>query len=222
MKENITLSIFLLALFFSSVHICNGQLISHINYDEIEVSEYQIEKQQGAAVLEMAYAQHRINNPEIWSEVSTSAEVLSVDLIFTKYPRKRNDWITDYDFLLNARIKNLMKLIPGLKGNAQVQWNIVLQNKCVKEPEAQAMFHGAVVRYSKTEEQIITTSLDSQEILKEIDKTPLTPVKLVEKTPEPTDGERYMYMGFYDVDKMLKGKLPIKDSLIFHIFNRNP
>jgi len=83
-------------------------------------------------------------------------------------------------------------------------------------------FHGAVVHYKKVEAQIITTSLDSQEIVKEEDKIALPPLKVTKKQPEPTDGEKYRYMGFYDVDKMLKGKLPIKDSLIFHIFNRHP
>ncbi len=202
--------------------ISSDRLISQLNLKEMEVTEYKAKQGNGTAILNMAYAQHKIDNPEAWENVKQHAEVNAVDLVFTKYPRHKKDWITDYDYLLNARVKNIMNLIPCLKQNKSVQWNIILQNKCVKEPEAMAMFHGAIVHYDKQEPKPIFAALDSAEIERELDKTPFKPIKSKEKAPEPTDGEKYRYIGFYDVYRILNGKLPIKDSLIFHVFERNP
>ena len=223
MTFTIYTQIFLL-FFVSVIYTSSAQVLSELNYKEIEVIEYEVGKDSNMAVLEMAYAQHTIDNPEVWKSVGDNASVESVDLVFTKYPRHKRDWITDYDFLLNARVKNIMDLVPCLKQNKSVKWNIVLQNKCVKEPEAMAMFHGAVVHYKKEEPEPVIGSAGLSQTENEIDRIPPKPKPILEKkdAPEPTDGDRYKYIGFYDVHQILHGKLPIKDSLIFHVFERNP
>ncbi|UZR93865.1 hypothetical protein [Chondrinema litorale] len=224
MKMMFTRVFFLLAIFLTTCISITAQELSNLEYQEVELSEYKFDSNRNAAVLEMAYAEHKIKNPESWQQVAQNNKVLEVDLIFTKYPRHKKDWITDYDYLLNKRIDNLMNLIPCLKENKDIKWNIVLQNKCVKENEAQDMFHGAVVRYEPL--AVVNDTNPTKEVKEEdtIDISKIDPKIEIDLNSEKVvcDGEKYRYMNFYDVVQMINGKLDLNDSLIFHVLNRNP
>lgn len=94
--------------------------------------------------LEMGYAQSKIKNPEekgAWQ----GKEVHRVQLVFTKYPLKREDWLIDYEVLLQRRLKAVYELDSSLLTNPRIAWEYVLQTDCETESEAKKLFHGVVV-----------------------------------------------------------------------------
>ena len=99
-------------------------------------------------VLQMGYAQYKLQNREDWAGKTYKKHITSVDLVFTQYPVNKADWLTDYDWLLEKRIETLQEAIPELRNPThRIRWNIILQTDCPDEATAQARFHGAVIRY---------------------------------------------------------------------------
>ncbi len=119
----------------------------NFNFSVEEVERYTIPYKSGLCVLEMAYAQSKILNPQDWQAKDDIYKIKNVDLIFTKYPKKKQDWLTNYDTLLKKRIHRIRKLIPELQNDTTVRWRIILQTDCQSNEEAQSMFHGVVINY---------------------------------------------------------------------------
>ena len=113
-----------------------------------KVPEYLLQKDDVHLVLYMDYADHKIQNPLDWLSVSKSKRIYEVDIIFSEYPKRKQDWITHYDTLLRRRITELQELIPKLKTSSAVQWNIISQTACESEDDAKQMFHGVVLKLS--------------------------------------------------------------------------
>jgi len=112
---------------------------AQITYSEVPV--YDIPQSKYLAVLDMGYANAGIKNTIDWETDKRKRQVVIVDLVFTQYPRSKEDWKTNYDTLLNRRISALQALIPQLKQDERVKWNLVLQTNCTSEAEAKDMFH---------------------------------------------------------------------------------
>ncbi len=140
-------SIFLLLLSSFSC-FATDSLLTKIDWQYVEVPVYkQHESFAGQTTLQMGYANHKIQNPRIWSEDIRKKYIYEVDLVLSKYPTNREKWITNYDTLMRNRVKALYELIPELEQNTRITWNIVLQTDCQTENEAKEMFHGAVIKY---------------------------------------------------------------------------
>jgi len=113
----------------------------------IEVPVYHSKPGHHQTILHMAYASQEIGNKETWENKDHRKQVYEVDLVFSAYPKKKEDWITSYQSLLERRIEELKKLEPTLGSDTSVRWNLVLQTQCVNEEQAKKLFHGAVFRF---------------------------------------------------------------------------
>ncbi|MEX0967769.1 MAG: hypothetical protein WD077_11065 [Bacteroidia bacterium] len=122
-------------------------LSSQIRAKEVLVPTYQMGTTEHEVVLRMSYARPEIHNPKAWQNDDKQKVVYEIDLVFTRYPHKKMDWITNYDTLLEDRLKAIQALDPTLVRNRFIRWNFVLQTSCETEPKAMQMFHGVVFKY---------------------------------------------------------------------------
>jgi hypothetical protein len=122
----------------------------NIQWSKLKTTEtpvYKLKSGSRQAILNMGYASQEITNKEAWNNKNNQKKVYEVDLVFTAYPKKKEDWITSYQYLLNNRISELIKMEPTLGSDTSVRWNLVLQTQCENEEEAKKLFHGAVFRF---------------------------------------------------------------------------
>lgn len=100
----------------------------------------------GGLVFYMEYASAYIKNPEALILAGKNKELISVEIIFSSYPKKPEDWIRNYDSLLQARI-NAAIALDNRASDSEVSWKIIQQNKCNSDNEARELFHGLVFYY---------------------------------------------------------------------------
>ena len=115
-------------------------------YSVEQIDVYTPNYYRGEAVLKMDYASSIIKNPKSW-KTSDNSEIISVSLIFSDYPKRKTDWIINYDTLLNHRIRALKRIIPQIDSMPQVTWKVIFQTACQNEEEARKLFHGIVIKY---------------------------------------------------------------------------
>lgn len=121
-----------------------GQKYS-VQAETSEVETYKITTNLHYSLLHMDYASSIIQDADLWS--LKNKKITEVDIVFTAYPKKKQDWITNYDWLLNKRIEALQTLEPSLR-DPLIKWNFILQTACETEQEAKRMFHGAIIKYT--------------------------------------------------------------------------
>lgn len=193
MKTSLTryfLSLFILFSFFS----LTAQVQPSQTPTLVEVPVYVPSVLNDFTKLEMAYAESSIAN----SEDSTNwqgKKVVQVDIVFTKYPLKREDWLTAYDVLLQRRLKALHDVDPALFADSSITWNYVLQTDCNTEPEAKKLFHGVVVHTQRTGRY---TSLSDS-------------------------GRRYRsgYSSMSTVEEITFGRKEVRDSTVVNVLTRH-
>ncbi|HBS85236.1 MAG: hypothetical protein A2W91_04725 [Bacteroidetes bacterium GWF2_38_335] len=112
-------------------------------YNEIPV--FIKSKSEKTVVLENGYADYRIKNPADWTLIE-NAVPYQVDVVFTKYPWNKSDWLTNYYDLLSKRLDELFSIDPKLN-NPAIKWNLVLQTNCKSEDETRTYFHGIIIKY---------------------------------------------------------------------------
>lgn len=126
-------------------------------------SEHPIYKPQlskSIVLLENGYVKSKILNPEKWSQQKDKIAVIQIDIIFTKYPKEKEFWKTDYYELLAARLKELFKIDSTLNDNS-FEWNIILQTNCNNEEQAAKLFHGIAIHYVNIDQVIKESSKDA-------------------------------------------------------------
>lgn len=170
---------------------------------EIPVFEEKVEEDQ--MLLENGYASYEFQNPNEWSPQGNEMIPLEVTVIFTKYPKSKEFWLTDYHWLLARRLEALFKLDPRFNSKG-IPFKILLQTDCDNEPEAMQLFHGMLVTYAplkKPEQQETATKpVETEEQKKQVTRTSSAAEKRI---------ERFMK------------KLPeFKDSTVYHVLERNP
>jgi hypothetical protein len=188
----------LLLLYISSI---NAQDLSFINKNTFEVPIYQVNAKQKHVTLSMAYASSEITNKESWNNTKKNKIVTEVDLVFTSYPKSKEEWVTDYNYLLKKRIEEIKKIEPSV-GNKEVKWNFILQTKCTTEEEASRMFHGAVFKF-----KFINPS-----------KEPLA--SSIHKPKPGNIMEDYEAIQS-EVEEVVYGVSSFSDSIVYKTFSRN-
>ena len=144
----------------------NGQQLSFQEVKEITV--YEDTKKGNETRLDMGYAKYEIRNPMEWTEDERTKKVFHVELVLTKYPSNTKRWVTNYDTLMNRRIRAVQTLLPELKEATTITWRITLQTNCVTEAEAMQLFHGAVIHYKvKPSKHMRTAMMDIRGIISE-------------------------------------------------------
>lgn len=117
-----------------------------------EVPIYRYEFEDSTLLFENGYASPMIVNADEWPPQGLQVIPTQVKVIFTKYPKDNDFWLTDYHWLLAKRLENLFSIDPRFNDLA-VEFKIVLQNDCENEPEAMQLFHGIEVHYKKAPEK---------------------------------------------------------------------
>ena len=117
-----------------------------IRLQRIEIPFYTFAEFTPQVALRMEYAQFDIGNADEWKEKSVRNIPYEVDLVFTKYPKNLKRWRTNYDDLVNDRMKTLLAMDSAFR-HPSVKWNMILQTKPETEEEAKQYFHGFVIKY---------------------------------------------------------------------------
>jgi hypothetical protein len=160
-----------------------------------EVEVYKINQPAGYQILNMGYASSVIENSEVWK--NTNKIIREVDLVFTAYPKNKSSWITNYDHLLNQRIKALEVLEPSLVGNDKVKWNFILQTGCHSEEDAKKMFHGAVFKFTCVIPPVKKERSITSQVAEEIETI------------------------YNEIETTVYGMAEMQDSVVFKTFSRN-
>lgn len=174
------------------------EYLSDILFKEvIEVPVYQFDTTENTLTFRVDYAKPIIKNPKTWQRMPKENVPYQVDLIYTKYPFKFEDWRTNYDTLLIKRIENIKASQPLLR-ESSVRWRFILQTNCKTEPEAMKMFHGYVVYhhlvpkpaplpvYEVGLEKTSSSSIEKETIVKEKEKVAETPNSTLKTYPVTT------------------------------------
>lgn len=91
-------------------------------------------------VLEYGYASGDFNKG---ANINVDpANIDTIQIIFTQYPKWKIKWVNNYHELLAERVKSILKLNPGLNA-AKITWQCIVQTKCNSVEEARSLFHGA-------------------------------------------------------------------------------
>ena len=167
-----------------------------------EINEFKIDTQQSAVLLKNGYAEAEIINKSDWLLIAHKAKAKEIKFIFTKYPAKKELWLTDYYKLLGARLKKLFETDSNLNSNL-IKWSIILQTDCKTEPKARLLFHGIEIIY----EQIKSDTLHK---------------KLFKPLEVTYDSADVIKTAEQKVEHFIKTNTKIKDSSIMMIFNKHP
>ncbi len=167
------------------------------NLNEIDV--YDTSPTKGKVILKNSYARSKIYNPEDWEPYRKNIVVTQIDVVYTKYPRNKEFWRTNYYSLLAKRVKTLFALDSSLN-SADFEWNIKYQTSSTTEEETKKMFHGICIHYFEI------SDFENTEITKE---SPETPVK-----------EMPGYS--LKVNNYIRSQGGIGDSMVYSVFDNHP
>ena len=67
-------------------------------------------------------------------------------MVYTKYPKDLQFWLTPYHDLLANRLKALFEVDPDLN-DVSIKFIMVLQTECETDEQARKMWHGVLIRY---------------------------------------------------------------------------
>jgi len=201
----------LLSVFVNAQHIkkFSKDILEHPrNYGEKferlfnlnETPKFNKEDDAHKVILENGYTRYTIKNAKDWPAYNKNIVVTQIDVIYTKYPKNKDFWRTNYYDLLANRIKELFKLDSTLN-STDFEWNIILQTDCNSEAQAKTMFHGISITYFEME--------DMMEDDAEIDET-------------PEQDSTYFKKNTLKVQNFIRSQGGIGDSLVYKIFDRHP
>lgn len=132
-------------------HVLDNPITSSQWFDSaLELIDVDIFEEQNSTkkkCLENGYAQYQFSNETDLSISHWGATPVSIDVVYTKYPFKREDWQTNYFSLLANRLKELFQLDSTLNSN-NIRWRLIMQTSCKTGNEAENLFHGIVISYT--------------------------------------------------------------------------
>jgi hypothetical protein len=131
------------------------ELIKCFSYLEIDSFVSQ-ENAEGMLLLANAYASQYICNKESYAFDKELYRVKSIDIVFTKYPYHKKDWLTNYYDLLAWRLMELFAIDSTLN-SADIEWRLVLQTKGKTAVAAKELFHGIAITLEPI--QVLTEEL---------------------------------------------------------------
>ncbi len=119
------------------------QLIAKFAYAEID--SFQLPANDSLVImLHNGYAQADIANANDFYFDTTLYRVKHVDIVYTRYPYHKKDWLTHYDDLLSWRLQELFALDSTLN-NSDISWGLLAQTRGTTARAAKDLFHGIVL-----------------------------------------------------------------------------
>jgi len=170
--------------------------------EEIEI--YHRVPKPKTAIMENGYAQSEINTSDQWPIQQFKVRPTHISLIFTKYPKDRSYWLTNYHSLLSDRLQALFELDSGLN-DASIHYSILLQTECDDEFEAMQLFHGVEIKYEEVTEAPTDDQKEEDEWIANSEQVSSTPnVSQIKKIKRFQARERFS-----------------SDSTVYNILDRN-
>jgi len=163
-----------------------------------ELDKYDTTAIKGKVVLNNGYAHSRITNPEDWSAYRKNIVVTQIDVVYTKYPRNKEFWRTNYYSLLAKRVKALFALDSTLN-STDFEWNIKYQTSCNTEEETKKMFHGICIHYFEIND---FENSDTEKDMPETKEEDLPEISL-------------------KVENYIRSQGGIGDSMVYAVFNNH-
>lgn len=172
----------------------------------VELPTYQFEQSARAPlVFEMGFASPRVDQAASWQQ---GQQFRQIDLVFTLYPKRPEDWKVGYDSLMERRFRTLEGRIPQAFHDPDVQWRLVIQTSCNTLAAAQGMFHGFVC-YPADEGEPLPIPID----------------QIGEDTwqyPSPRFDSMHLQENLVTVEGILAGTKSSADSTAIHVLERHP
>ena len=165
-----------------------------------EIPRFDPDNDENKVILQNGYTRSIIKNTHDWEPYNKRIVVTQIDVIYTKYPKNKDFWRTNYYDLLARRIQELFKLDSSLN-SADFEWNIILQTDCNSELEAKNMFHGISITYFELEDML-------EEDAEDIDET-------------PEQDSIYFKRNTLKVQNFIRSQGGIGDSLVYKVFERH-
>ncbi|MFT6982850.1 MAG: hypothetical protein ACJAUD_001620 [Crocinitomicaceae bacterium] len=128
----------------------NGALIAN-KVGTVEVFEYETGKK-NRVFLKNGFRQSSFTNADEWTSIKDTVEVISVEIVYSKYPIRGGIYNEIYPLLFN-RIKKTIAMDPDLN-NVAVNWVKVQQTNCIDNAQVDGLFHGVVIHYKLKEPEI--------------------------------------------------------------------
>ncbi len=173
---------------------------STLPIQEIEV--YERREPENMVLLENGYASYAFQDAD-WPPQGDSIVPTRVNIIFTKYPRERSFWLTDYHWLLAKRLEALFELDPRFN-DTSVVFGITLQTSCDNEFEAMQLFHGMELFYRPVALDEAMITMDDEE---ESSTTEAS-------TAYPSERRR--------LRRFMVNERYVMDSNVFNVMDRHP
>ena len=94
-----------------------------------EIPSFDPENDENKVILQNGYTRSIIKNADDWEPYNKRIVVTQIDVIYTKYPKNKDFWRTNYYDLLARRIQELFNIDSTLN-SADFEWNIIIQTSC--------------------------------------------------------------------------------------------
>jgi len=128
----------------SHPRLYSEELVTLLNYSE--TATYQLQNDSNTVFLENGYGLHPIINGSKWKALKEDNKPYRVDIIYTKYPFKFEDWNPNYFDLLANRLIELFEIDSNLNIEG-ISWNLILQTNCHDPESALRLPHGIKIWY---------------------------------------------------------------------------
>lgn len=113
-----------------------------------EVLQYAPTNDTFTVFLRNGYASHKILNSSEWTFKRGKVTPVRVQIIFTKQPFDKKDWVTNYYELLANRISEMLQIDSSLN-TKDIEWEIILQTQALSTSEAIKLPHGIAIVYQR-------------------------------------------------------------------------
>ena len=186
------------------ISVLENPVVNAVWFDSIIpiefVDSYKPEVLTNNTLLENGYAIPFISNGIDWKKMYYGANPISVSIVFSHYPLKKEDWITNYYELLADRLKELFAIDPFLNTN-DINWRLILQTDCKNGYEAESLFHGIAIEFEPIQFRLIKareplaflTVFDYEFIGKESKSLAYSSVAHIVKNENSTSIEEILY-----------------------------
>jgi hypothetical protein len=126
-----------------------------------EIYEYVPLPEENVVYLKNGLRSSKYMNMEDWMAISDEVQATSVQIIFSKYPIKKNGYSMNHA-LLFKRLNNLFELDP-LLNDANIRWEIILHTHCENDAQVDGLFHGVRITYRKDDEVMVNIAPPKKE-----------------------------------------------------------
>ena len=126
-----------------------------------EIYEYTPLPEENVIYLKNGLRSSKYLNLEDWAAISDEVQATSVQIIFSKYPIRKNGYSMNHS-LLFKRLRNLFELDP-LLNDANISWEIILHTHCENDAQVDELFHGVRIIYRRDDEAMVNVAPPKKE-----------------------------------------------------------